>query len=348
VETVAKKFSSGELPDMRIPGLIRYIIIDIILSNEDAMNTLYLKYSVEIERTRSITKAAENLYMAQPNLSKAVKELEETIGFMIFQRTSKGVTPTPRGRDFLVYARGILDQVEKIVSLSKAGEADKQHFNISIPRGSYIAQGFTQFAAELDFEKEIEVGIQETNSMQTIGNIAGGGYNLGIIRYQTLYETYFLDYLAEKQLCYDPIWEFEYLAAMSKNHPLGAVPEVLFTEMVNYVEITHGDTTVPYLNIHEPVKSPGDTAAKKRIYLYERCNQFDLLNTLPAAYMWVSPIPEKYLTLYGLVQRKVAFPHNKFKDMLIYPRGYAFSALDKKFIDKLYESKNEVSFKTYE
>ena len=43
------------------------------------MNTLYLRYAVEIEKTRSITQAAENLYMAQPNLSKAVKELETSL-----------------------------------------------------------------------------------------------------------------------------------------------------------------------------------------------------------------------------------------------------------------------------
>jgi DNA-binding transcriptional LysR family regulator len=312
------------------------------------MNTLHLKYSVEIERTRSITKAAENLYMAQPNLSKAIKELEETIGFTIFQRTSKGVVPTPKGVDFLVYARSILEQIEKIESLSNTGGVNKQNFNISIPRGSYIAQGFTQFAAELDFEKEIEVNIQETNSMQAISNIVDGRYNLGIIRYQTMYENYFMDYLAEKQLCYDQIWEFEYLAVMSKNHVLGSAQEVLFNDIIQYIEIVHGDTMVPYLNIQEPGKPKGDSSIKKRIYLYERCNQFDLLNTLPTTYMWVSPIPEKYLKLYGLVQRKVVFPNNKFKDMLIYPRGYRFSCLDKKFIDKLYESKNEVSFKRYE
>jgi hypothetical protein len=157
-----------------------------------------------------------------------------------------------------------------------------------------------------------------------------------------------LDYLAEKQLCYDQIWEFENLAVMSKNHALGTVREVLFDELVTYVEIVHGDTMVPYLNIREPLKPRKEPSPQKRIYLYERCNQFDLLNALPAAYMWGSPIPEKYLTLYGLVQRKVVFPHNKFKDMLIYPRGYAFSAPDKKFIDILYESKNEVSFNVYE
>lgn len=58
------------------------------------MNTLHLKYIVEIERTGSITLAAKNLYMNQPNLSKAVKEFEEYIGAEIFKRTTKGIIPT--------------------------------------------------------------------------------------------------------------------------------------------------------------------------------------------------------------------------------------------------------------
>jgi hypothetical protein len=57
---------------------------------QSLMNTRFFKYAIKIERTRSITRAAENLYMAQPNLSKAVKELEYTVGFSIFERTTKG------------------------------------------------------------------------------------------------------------------------------------------------------------------------------------------------------------------------------------------------------------------
>ena len=62
------------------------------------MNTLYFRYAVEVERSRSITQAAENLFMAQPNLSKAIKELEDSLGITIFERTPKGVIPTKRCR----------------------------------------------------------------------------------------------------------------------------------------------------------------------------------------------------------------------------------------------------------
>ena len=56
------------------------------------MNILHLKYAVEVAKTRSISKAAENLYMGQPNLSRAIKELEESLGITIFRRTTKGIS----------------------------------------------------------------------------------------------------------------------------------------------------------------------------------------------------------------------------------------------------------------
>ena len=65
------------------------------------MNTLHFKYAVEVEKTGSISQAAENLFMAQPNLSKSIKELEDTLGIGVFERTSKGVIPTIQGKEFL-------------------------------------------------------------------------------------------------------------------------------------------------------------------------------------------------------------------------------------------------------
>jgi hypothetical protein len=63
--------------------------------------------------------------------------------------------------------------------------------------------------------------------------------------------------------------------------------------------------------------------------------------------MWVSPIPRELLDRYDLVQRKCAVPNHSCKDVLIYPNGYNFTALDKKLIDKLYEAKNEVAYQNY-
>lgn len=81
------------------------------------MNLLHLKYAVVIAETNSMTKAADLLFTAQPNLSRAIKELESTLGITVFRRTSKGIFPTPQGEEFLGYARKILAQVDAVEAM---------------------------------------------------------------------------------------------------------------------------------------------------------------------------------------------------------------------------------------
>lgn len=311
------------------------------------MNTLHLNYAIEVARTRSITLAAENMFMSQPNLSKAIKELEENLGFPIFERSTRGMSPTGKGSEFLIYARNILDQLEKVDMLSNPENDRIQHFNVSIPRSSYIADGFTKFAAELDTEKGVDLNIQETNSMQTISNVIDGQFNLGVIRYQTMYENYFQNYLQDKQLCSEPIWEFEYLVVMSRNHPLADAEEIRQQDLKKYIEIIHGDTAIPYLSNKDNRKTPDSACDKRKIYVYERCSQFDLLSCIPGTYMLVSPIPERLLEKYELIQRKYTASSMRCRDVLIYPKGYKITELDKKFVDKVYEAKNEAAFREY-
>ena len=110
------------------------------------MNVLHLKYAVEVAENGSINKAAEALYMNQPNLSKAIKELENSLGITIFSRTAKGMNVTPEGEEFLRHARKILRQIDEMEALYKGGAAAQQRFSISVPRASYISHAFAQFS----------------------------------------------------------------------------------------------------------------------------------------------------------------------------------------------------------
>jgi DNA-binding transcriptional LysR family regulator len=307
------------------------------------VNTLFFKYAIEIERTRSITRAAENLFMAQPNLSKSIRELENEVGFTIFERNSRGVIPTRKGLEFLVYARNILDEMAHINRLTDEDNPRRQSFSLSMPRASYIAEGFIRFAGELDTGREIDINIQETSSIQTINNVVENRFNLGIIRYQMVYENYFLDFLDGKDLCQEPLWEFAYLTLMSTRHPLAGEDQVCFGDLKPFIEIVHGDTVVPYINAAELRYPSPEAVPRKRIYLYERCNQFDLLGTLFQTYMWVSPVPDRVLKRYGLVQRKCEFLNNQYRDLLIYRKGYRFTELDKRFLAKAHESRDAVA-----
>lgn len=306
------------------------------------MNIAHLRYAVEIAKTGSITQAADNLYMGQPNMSKAVKELESTLGIVIFKRTPRGVVPTQKGKEFLAYARNILAQIDNLESHYKQQEEDNQNFSAFVPRGSYIATAFTRFVNELDFDRGLELNFKETNTMAIINGVLEYECNLGIIRYQAFYEDYFQNMVRERGLKSQPVLEYEYKALMSKEHPLAGKEQVNDQQICGYTEIMHGDLAVPFLPVTNPAQSGCEKMTKRRIYVYERGSQFDLLVNVPGTYMWVSPMPQEVLDRYGLVQKSCKISEHRYRDVLIYHRDYHFTDLDKLFLEKLETVKKEL------
>lgn len=128
------------------------------------MKIEHLKYALEVEKTGLISKAAENLYLNQPHLSKAIKELEENIGIKIFNRTPKGVIPTKDGAQFLVYAKNIVAQIDEVERLYKQRDDDVHKFDVSVPMACYVAQAFTEFVTEIADSKSLDISYRETNS----------------------------------------------------------------------------------------------------------------------------------------------------------------------------------------
>lgn len=303
------------------------------------MNTAYLAYALEIERVGSITQAAQNLFMAQPNLSKALKELEKELGYPIFKRTALGVKATQEGEEFLFHAKHIMEQLEAMGRISQRSNGDKVRYKLSIPRGSYIVNGFTSFISELAMDKGMEITINETNDLGTISNVVDHNYNLGIIRYQSGNEDYFLSMLKNNHLCYETIWEFEYVLVMSKQHPLAKKQEITMEDLKGYTKITHGDMALP----HEKYSGIKTAQTGNVIYVYERGSQFDLLANVPSTYMWVSPIPQQLLDKNQLIQRSCKTENNLYKDVMIYREDYQFGEYDRLFQKKLYEAKADVS-----
>jgi len=300
------------------------------------MNIMHLKYAVEVAKTGSITQAAENLFMGQPNLSKAIRELEESLGITIFKRTSKGIVPTLKGEEFLVYAKRILAQIDELESIYSSDHQTKQTFSISIPRASYMSYAFMQFVGQLDPAKETEIIYSETNSVQAISNIVQSNYDLAVIRYRDVFESYFTRLLREKDLKSEPVWQFKYVAVMSKTHPLADKPVLTLADLADSIEILHSDNAVPSLPTLEAKRMENIENSNKRIYVFERGSQFELLANIPRTFMWVSPIPQETLDRYGLIQRRVSDADYSYRDMLVYQRSYRLSDLDKLYIDRLH------------
>ena len=309
------------------------------------VNTTIFQYALEVERTRSITQAAENLLIAQPNLSKAIRETEEALGYTIFHRTPRGAFPTEKGVRFLDAARAIVQQLKRMEQIAGDGDGRVQRLSLSMPRGSYLSKALVQFAASLDQSLPIELNITETGSMATIANVHDGAFGLGIVRYRLEHERYFQDYIAEKSLRSELVWEFSCLALLSRRHPLAGKHPLEEADLAGSIEIVHGDETVPYL---PAAHAAADAPAARRIFLYERANQFDLLCHVPGAFMKVSPVPRDIAERYGLVQRRCAFASGRCRDVLVYRHDHTLTSLDRRLIDRIFAVKNEVALCEYD
>lgn len=303
------------------------------------MNILHMKYAVEVARIGSISKSAEALFIAQPNLSRCIKELENDLGITIFERSFKGMSLTPEGEEFIRYANKALQQIEAIERMYKDHTPTKQRFSISVPRASYIADAFAQFSRQITSDPA-EIYYMETNSSRTISNIIQD-YHLGIIRYASAYDRYFKEILEKKGLRYEVVAEFNYVLIMSRKCAVAEKEHITLEDLNLMIEITHEDPYVPSLPVTTIRKEELAEDVTRRIFLFERGGQFDLLVANPETYMWASPLPQNIIDRYDLIQRRCDDNDRKYKDLLIYREMYHLSTLDKLFIDELYISKRK-------
>lgn len=303
------------------------------------MNTQHLKYAIEVGKTGSITQAAENLYIGQPSLSKALKELEESLGIIIFKRTSKGAVPTAQGERFLEYAREVLRQVEKMELLARADHLTTQQLHISVARASYINDAVQAMLADMDPAQEMDVRIVQTSAVRAIQHVADDQSELAVIRYPVRFERYFFDYLAEKKLAADPLWEGEPALLMHKDHPLALVPEITM-ELLNACPQVHfEDEGVPYLAMDEM----DEMSISRRIDVSDSAMMLRTLQAMPSACAWDGDITPEQAERAGLVLR-VTGCVGRVRDAVIYPQGYAFRRQDRRFIDQLFIARNKMMY----
>ena len=296
-----------------------------------------MKYAVEIGRCGSINQAAQNLYVTQSSLSKAMKELENALGYAVFQRGPSGTTVTEEGRTFLLTAEEIVYKLELLDRQTRLRNEQRASINISIPRATYITYAFTEFFKKIQNLEEIQINSSETNSEEAVENILYHGFHLGVIRFPEIMEDNTLRMLQQKKLRYRPIWTFDYMLLTSRQSALAALDEVHPENLKGYTELVHGDVNSAFLP--EPAGG-GDEG--KRIYLYERGSQFDFLSNVPTTYMWVSPLPEKVLRQHELVQIPCPDNRYRYRDILIYHEDYPFTGYEEQFYNILLQTRDEI------
>ena len=303
------------------------------------MNLTHLKYAVEVSKTGSISKAADNLYMSQPNLSKAIKDLEANLGFLIFRRNSKGITNTTKGSEFIEYAKSILAQLQIMENLYNPDVTGKQSFSIHVPCANYISYTVSIFANKLDSEKVIDINYSETNSNSVLQSVIDGESFLGIIRYQKNHSDFAESYITEHGMVQEKIFEFDRIILMSENNVIAENETVLCSDLKNQIEVCHRDENG---SLFCENRDYNDDGIKKRIVVSERSSQYELLSMLPNAYMWSSPCPQAVMKCRHLVQKKCEDKTVTYIDAVIRDKNHKLSEFENMFLDCLRQSIKEL------
>lgn len=197
------------------------------------MTLQQLRYVITISETGSLNKAAELLYVAQPSLTGAVKELEKELGITIFHRSGRGVSLTNDGLEFMTYARQVYYQYETLMGkYGKAGKRRKK-FGVSAQHYSFAVKSFVETVKQFDAEK-YDFAIRETTTKDVIDDVLTSKSEVGILYLSDFNRKAIEKILKRNELEFHPLTECDAYVYMWKGHPLAGEKSVGFTELANY------------------------------------------------------------------------------------------------------------------
>lgn len=212
------------------------------------MTLQQLYYCLTISQIGSMNKAAEKLFISQPTLTSAIKELEKEIGIQIFLRTGKGVIATNEGEEFLLYARQLYQQYELLRIKYDAKGNLKRHFGVSCQHYSFAIKAFVETVKKYDMS-EYDFAIRETKTLDVIEDVGHMKSEIGILYISDFNRKILQKMLNEQELEFIPLIECHAYVYLWKNHPLAKQTSISFEELSDYpcLSFEQGDKGSLYL-----------------------------------------------------------------------------------------------------
>lgn len=197
------------------------------------MTLQQLLYSVKIAETKSMNKAAAELFISQPALSSAIHELEEELNTEIFIRNQKGVIVTTEGENFLSYARQIVEVSNMLKDRYTSDEMKTDKFSVSMQHYSFAVEAFMRLAEESKLH-DYELAVHETKTAEVIENVEKFRSELGIIYKSEFNDKAIEKILADKDLEFVSLFDCAVYVYMSAEHPLAGKKSVSLEELLDY------------------------------------------------------------------------------------------------------------------
>lgn len=177
--------------------------------------------------------AAELLYVAQPSLTGAVKELEKELGITIFHRSGRGVSLTNEGLEFITYARQVYYQYETLMGKYGKSGKRKKKFGVSAQHYSFAVKSFVETVKQYDAEK-YDFAIRETTTKDVIDDVITSKSEIGILYLSDFNRKAIEKILKRNELEFHSLTECDAYVYMWKGHPLAGRESVGFDELAEY------------------------------------------------------------------------------------------------------------------
>ncbi len=238
------------------------------------MTLQQLKYAVTIAEKGSFNEAAKSLFISQPSLSNAIKDLENEIHITIFTRTNKGIRISSAGTEFLGYARQVLEQSELLEKKYLNAKPSKQHFSITTQHYSFAVNAFVDLIKKYGID-EYEFTIRETKTYEIIDDVRNLRSEIGILYLNSFNEQVIRKLLKESKLIFTELFEAAPHVFISTGNPLAAKTIINLEDLEDYPNLSFEQGEYNSFYFSEEILSTLEH--KKSIKVSDRATLFNLL-----------------------------------------------------------------------
>ena len=303
-----------------------------------------LRYIVQINAVGSINRAAKMLYVSQSSLSRAIQTVENEIGVVLFDRSSKGVVATNEGKVFIDRISRILDELEEIQSLyfiNNNAKAKEVSLLLAVQRYYPAVYAYMKFHDMYCKDKDyLNMVFREGNREEIFDLIQGDALSLGIVHYTDSEKDVFFSELNIRDFSYRVISDCPICAQMSIHHPLANEKEIILDQLRDYPRIAFLDEDFTGINYASDLMYFDRTALKKRIILQERGTHREIIANTNGYSIGT------YYDLTNDTDEAVSVPteircvpiidiHERMKTVLIYKRNHFFTEIEEEYISLL-------------
>ncbi len=238
------------------------------------MTLQQLKYIVKAVECGSISEAAKQLFIAQPSLSNAIKEIEAELGIEIFSRSAKGIALSVDGAEFLSYARQVVEQAELLEQRYKDKKPSRRLCSISTQHYAFSVNAFVDLVRQADVD-EYEFTLRETRTYEIIEDVKNMRSEIGVLYLNDFNEKVIIKLLRENHLTFNPLFTVSPHVFISSENPLAGKSFVTLKDLEDYPCLSFEQGEFNSFYFSEEILST--VYHKKSIRVSDRATLFNLL-----------------------------------------------------------------------